>query len=404
MSTFNGKIQEIPGISVDEFVNVDEKCYFLSHCHTDHMEGLSTLQTEAPFYTTAISALFLQSKFPDLKDNIKILEFGVATSIDLQHNEDSVQNFIVTALSAGHCPGSCMLFFQTEGFDVLYTGDFRMSMKNLSQVKLLDTIGSHANVIIYLDSTFMKTSFLNFPSQTESVVKIVELVDSHLKGNENNTGDYFLSLIFIYNLTINVHFSLVNLRVPARYGYEYLLMELSTRLSEKTFVHETNVRNQYLRISGLDSCIATNSAKARIFLIPTYLTSPVKTEKKEFVLNLQLSAMFWANWKHGSFVEKISRNSFRVCYATHNSFSEIKSFLTYLKPKKVHLNVLPDGVERAEMFRQLALIQKQYSNDESIREDNDGKIPTSSKKYSFKRIKSLSSRSATSVDKKQKHS
>lgn len=192
MSTFNGEILEIPGISVDEFTNVSQKCYFLSHCHSDHMRGLSSLKTEAPLYTTAISALIVSSKCPQLRDNMKILEIGVATSIDLPPDDSGLTlNFVVTALSAGHCPGSCMLLFQIEEFDILYTGDFRISMKNLQQVKLFDTIRSHSNAIIYLDSTFMKTSFPNFPSQTESVKTIVELVDDHLKRGRNNKGDFW---------------------------------------------------------------------------------------------------------------------------------------------------------------------------------------------------------------------
>lgn len=189
MSTFNGVIHEIPQISVDEFSNAEQKCYFLSHCHTDHMRGLSSLRTDAPLYTTSISALILRSTFPTLEQNIKILEIGIASSFDLPLDEcGKTLSFVVTALSAGHCPGSCMLLFQIEGVDILYTGDFRISMKNLQQVKTFEIIRSHANCIVYLDSTFMKTSFPIFPTQTESVVKIVQLVGAHLKGNKNNIG------------------------------------------------------------------------------------------------------------------------------------------------------------------------------------------------------------------------
>lgn len=80
MSTFNGQIEEIPGIAVDEFSeeNIeDSKALFVSHCHTDHMHGLSELKDfDYPIYATSISALFIRRKFPNLEGNIKELEIG----------------------------------------------------------------------------------------------------------------------------------------------------------------------------------------------------------------------------------------------------------------------------------------------------------------------------------------
>ena len=81
MSTFNGQIEEIPGIAVDEFTeqNIYEnsKVLFVSHCHTDHMHGLSELKDfKYPIYATSISALFIRKKFSNLEENIKELEIG----------------------------------------------------------------------------------------------------------------------------------------------------------------------------------------------------------------------------------------------------------------------------------------------------------------------------------------
>lgn len=57
--------------------------------------------------------------------------------------------------------------------------------------------------------------------------------------------------------------------------------------------------------------------------------------------------------------------SFRVCYATHNSFNEIEKFLLFLQPNKVYLNVVPENArERLEMYAQLATIQRQYLREE----------------------------------------
>lgn len=192
MSTFDGKI-EIEGISIDEFVNIDQKCYFLSHCHTDHMRGLSLLTTNSPIYMSALSEIFIRKKYPLLKDNIKILEYNVATYVEIERK--GCTGFLVTALSAGHCAGACMLLFQVEGRDILYTGDLRISMKNALKIKILEEIRASENLVIYLDSTFFKTSFPNFPSQTESVKKILEIVEEFLKKSKNHKGKIIWRII-----------------------------------------------------------------------------------------------------------------------------------------------------------------------------------------------------------------
>lgn len=193
MSTFNGQIREISSsISVDHFENIEQKCYFLSHCHTDHMKGLSLLKTNASLYTTAISSLIIQSICPQLTKNIRVLELGITTPIELQKDEENEAiHFNVVALSAGHCVGSCMLLFQIEGHNILYTGDFRMSLKNAKNMKLLEEIKNQEKITIYIDSTFMKTSFPQFPTQTESVMKIKEITKHFLDKSENHKGETF---------------------------------------------------------------------------------------------------------------------------------------------------------------------------------------------------------------------
>lgn len=197
MSTFNGEIKEIPGVSVDHFDNKSLKCYFLSHCHSDHMSGLSSLQTDSPVYTTAISALFIQQKCPQLSENLIILEPGIPTSIRLTQN---CETFVVTALSAGHCAGSCMLLFQKENCDILYTGDFRISLKNAKNIKIFEDIRDST---IYLDSTFLSTKFPQFPSQAESVKEILEIVQNFLTKSTHHKGKIF-SNSRCHNLTSNL--------------------------------------------------------------------------------------------------------------------------------------------------------------------------------------------------------
>lgn len=165
-------------------------------------------------------------------------------------------------------------------------------------------------------------------------------------------------------------------------------MEISKNL-EKVYVLEEEVREQYLQISEINNCITKDLLNARIFFKPKYLqkTIPSIEKPERNVLVINLSAMYWTNYDGASrsIVEKIRNDYIRVCYATHNSLEEIKDFLTYLKPKKVNLNVIPTNVkEKFEMFKQLREIQKMYM---TMRDDEDEEQPVNVKKrYSFKRI------------------
>lgn len=81
MSTFGGLIEEIAKISIDKFdgPNLNSKLFFLSHCHTDHMVGLFDAKNDlpGPLYLSEVSAVFVQRKFPHLK-NLKTLKIGRA--------------------------------------------------------------------------------------------------------------------------------------------------------------------------------------------------------------------------------------------------------------------------------------------------------------------------------------
>lgn len=151
MSTFNGFINEIDGISVDRFTkeNFQSKLFFLSHCHADHMIGLSSINSEnelpGPLYLSEVSLIIVKRKFPLIKNVIPlkiggrltivkinengwiifILFFFLSECIPIAISTNDSSNISVTALPAGHCPGSIMLLFEQNDEKILYTGDFR---------------------------------------------------------------------------------------------------------------------------------------------------------------------------------------------------------------------------------------------------------------------------------------
>lgn len=77
MSTFSGKIEDFPYISLDRFdgTNLNSKVFFLSHCHTDHMVGLYS-SLPGTLYTSKINAKLLEHLFPLMTSEIKYMELG----------------------------------------------------------------------------------------------------------------------------------------------------------------------------------------------------------------------------------------------------------------------------------------------------------------------------------------
>lgn len=81
MSTFNGRLAEIPNIAVDRFDGanlVDANIFFLSHCHTDHMVGLeNTDGLPGPLYLSSVSAVIIRRQFPHIKHLVALQTGGL---------------------------------------------------------------------------------------------------------------------------------------------------------------------------------------------------------------------------------------------------------------------------------------------------------------------------------------
>lgn len=189
MSSFNGTIQEIPSIAIDNFERTDVKYYFLSHCHTDHLRGISGLSGDTPLYATPISSFIIRRKYPTL--DVRELEIGVVKNFEVSRDDGESMHFEVTALSAGHCMGAAMFLFRIEGMDILYTGDFRISIENAMRMKELQEIVDYENLVLYLDSTFMTPTYHKFPKLKDSIEKTIEVTEKHLKACSSHRGKVY---------------------------------------------------------------------------------------------------------------------------------------------------------------------------------------------------------------------
>lgn len=235
---------------------------------------------------------------------------------------------------------------------------------------------------LYLDSTFLSSDYKHFPKQRESCNTIIKLTDDWLEKHPEN---------------------IVVLRPPAAYGYEFLLMEMSQYFKVK--VHVTNATfKDYLHIPKFDSYISNNLFHCgRIHLCSS---NPSKWQLKQcpcvpdldesHICIIRPTAMKWRHLKASDqYYEKHSdiSNVYCVCYSNHSSSDEIKFLISYLQPKKIKLNVVPNNSrQRQEMFNIVRAVTKAYQDSKVEVAVEEAPI-----EYNFQKITSTKSRRSMSL-------
>lgn len=194
---------------------------------------------------------------------------------------------------------------------------------------------------IHIDSTFLSLKYLNFPSQRTSVEKIIELARDWLQQNEQNV---------------------VVIRMPANYGYEFLLGHLAETFANEIHVSSENV-SDYGFLPELDGCYSRCLTKrtrihfqcnpdgprslSQSWTIRSIACCPRLAER--YIRVIRPTAMKWTDWKRGTpiFEPHADRpETFFVCYSTHSSFNEIKQLLQFINAKCVKFNVMPEDKAR----------------------------------------------------------
>ncbi|XP_030762403.1 protein artemis [Sitophilus oryzae] len=339
MSTFHGQIKEIPGISVDRFneENLNSWVYFLSHCHTDHMVGLSSsvfkdrLADKGLYiYTSPISKVILTRLHPDLEGSIKELVLEHPTTVSIGDFRD----VSVTCVPAGHCPGSVMFLFETKTSRVLYTGDFRISPSDIKKFRCFYDIFDKVKSIdkVYLDTTFFMRKYTSFPKREHSLFQVCDLISKWISMDKDNVVKIFL---------------------VANYGYEYLFKEIYNTLKMPVHV-DSNKYTFCSMIPELDKCVTTDSEITQIHCCSLRGTLACKEFKLENIRMIKVSAYRWENFDstNENSYELDSLGNFYVCYSTHASYEESMALIEFIKPKEIHVCVERDHPsETVEIYK-----------------------------------------------------
>ncbi|KAM3955982.1 LOW QUALITY PROTEIN: protein artemis [Aphomia sociella] len=333
-SSFNGIIDEIPGISVDNFNDINKRAY-LSHCHTDHTEGLykdhliNFLQRndQCYIYLSEVTAIIVEHEKCELKNHLKVLPVGEPTSVTLPAvPEENIEQSIVTvtAIPAGHCLGSIMILFETSQKTILYTGDFRILPDDIKKYRDFHKRSDRMEPIkidaMYVDTTFLNNDHIDFPKRKDSISYLVKEINNWLKNDKWNR---------------------IALSLPAKYGYENVFNEIFNKLGKKVYIGN-KVWDLYSKMLHLLPGVTNDEEQRSIHVClnksPNYDHKRCIPEyNNENYLYIRLSAQMWCN---GTVEEvpselKSTANRLNVCFSTHCSQNELISFINYFSPKKV---------------------------------------------------------------------
>ncbi|KAL8726152.1 MAG: hypothetical protein Q9181_006162 [Wetmoreana brouardii] len=199
MSTFKGIITEFPDIRIDYFRTIAGRvpplACFLSHVHSDHLQGLESLKSPFVYCSSVTRELLLRiEKYPHRMNFVKgILEarklhykhlrmllkpipVNVPTEIELKPG----LSIRVTLLDANHCPGAVMFLIQDDRNAILYTGDIRAEpwwVHSIVQQPVLIpyTHGLRQLDKVYLDTTFAtkEEPFRSFPTKAQGLSELL---------------------------------------------------------------------------------------------------------------------------------------------------------------------------------------------------------------------------------------
>ncbi|XP_069846505.1 protein artemis isoform X1 [Dipodomys merriami] len=346
MSSFQGQMAEYPTISIDRFdrENLRARAYFLSHCHKDHMKGLRapTLKRRLEcslkvfLYCSPVTKelLLTSPRYRFWEKRIVSIEIETPTQVSLvDEATGEKEEIVVTLLPAGHCPGSVMFLFQGNNGTVLYTGDFRLAKGEASRMELLHSGGRVKDIqSVYLDTTFCDPRFYQIPSREECLSGILELVRSWITRSP---------------------YHVVWLNCKAAYGYEYLFTNLGEELGVQVHVDKLDMfRNMpdilhHLTTDRSTQVHACRHPKAEEYFhwnkLPCGMIS--KTKVPLHTISIKPSTMwFGERTRKANVIVRTGESSYRACFSFHSSFSEIKDFLSYIRPVNAYPNVIPVGI------------------------------------------------------------
>ena len=152
--------------------------FFLTHAHTDHMNGLGPSWRCGKLHCSMMTSAFLIAKNMCAPEVIRAHDLN--TQFDVEDPLHSRRKLTGVFVDACHCPGSVMIVLEgLPGGPVVLTGDFRFSDDHLHNSTLAAI--RCRNPTLYLDVTFASShpACRDFPDKKCAISQLLDLLDKH---------------------------------------------------------------------------------------------------------------------------------------------------------------------------------------------------------------------------------
>ncbi|BFU24329.1 DNA repair metallo-beta-lactamase, putative [Entamoeba histolytica HM-1:IMSS-B] len=128
------------------------KYFLLSHFHSDHYLGLSSRWKCGIIIGTEITLNLVRYKFKVENEYLYVIPLNTPTYFEGSNND----GYIVTAIEAGHAPGSCCFVIKriSDGIIYLHVGDFRFDSTLQNDKNWKEYVFTQHINTLFLDTTY----------------------------------------------------------------------------------------------------------------------------------------------------------------------------------------------------------------------------------------------------------
>ena len=385
-SDFCHEVVDCPGLYVDAFrghflrrTQDPDSAFILTHYHGDHYQNLpreGKYQGPALIHCTPTTAALLIQVHEVPSRFVVKHEYGQEFEyvIKDRKRQQPQQRARIVFYDANHCPGACIVLIQLPNGKVhLHTGDMRYHERFQSYPILQKAVANKELDLVYLDTTYShpKHDFVPQEEAVEAIASQTEQLLSNDSTTTTNSGINTLVLLSCYSI-----------------GKEKVLWEASKRTNQLVYVNERKWRmlqcvqghaSEEVSANIIQRCTQNPSASS-VHVIPMGLAGEmwpyfrpnfqkcadyVEKLERKYDKVVAFLPTGWANaskWNREHAINKKqvtiqsnkntteSQQQVRtveveirlMAYSEHSAFSELISFVQYLRPRKVVPTVFSD--------------------------------------------------------------